>query len=437
MPAYEVQLGLAGLPPFMSKTADTTSAIVADLKPDTAYDLATRACYLIDEDHHWSNLTETITCRTVPLLDGQAHVLPPTDPPTPTSIHVQLAPWPSPLRAPNSAAAFQLQYRPVGSDTWYSTPFFQGAKTSITGLSPATFYEVRASALQGTAGVGKLSTGPASDIVTFRTQQPGVKNLTMYRISELCSDAPGSYSYEEEMRPCQPDYLANHDTGALEADVEFITVASGGSWFVPDFNTSVTTRYCVAHAEAPTPSGYADYVSCNGWPASNYSCTCNVWLDRCIGRLDTSSCAMKGHGSRQYPECSCTEESTKTSARFVGKMPVYFPFPDGSRRHVKPPTCDVAPMANSTLLGDWYSMPAPSRCDPTAELPLAQLSAGGEAAEAACTWARRPAQHFVHGHELVGFGFNLSQPISEAQLEQNAAAIRSALARYQARCCEC
>ena len=49
--------------------------------------------------------------------------------------------------------------------------------------------------------------------------------------------------------PCYPDYLRNHDSGSLLADMEFIeeTLSAGGiGYFVPDFNGSTTTRYCVS-----------------------------------------------------------------------------------------------------------------------------------------------------------------------------------------------
>lgn len=77
-------------------------------------------------------------------------------------------------------------------------------------------------------------------------------------------------------------------------------------------------------------------------------------------------------------------------------------------------------------------MPKQAMCAPSAEVPL-----GGGPGEAACTWARRPSQHFVHGHELAAFGFNLTQPFDAEQLLHNAAAIERALGRHEARCCEC
>ena len=135
---------------------------------------------------------------------------------------------------------------------------------------------------------------PPSDVVVYRTARPGVANLTVYRISELCGASPSSYTYsydEAYHRPCQPDDLYNHDSGSLLADVEFMTAVASGpvAGFVPDFNGSVTSRYCIAHADVP----FADYVSCNGKDTEHYTCACNVFIDRCIGRMDTSSCHVR------------------------------------------------------------------------------------------------------------------------------------------------
>eukprot|EP00965_Chrysotila_dentata_P023873 790872-Pleurochrysis_carterae.AAC.4 len=191
--------------------------------------------------------------------------------------------------------------------------------------------------------------------------------------------------------------------------------------FVTDFNASVITRYCVAMHDAP----FADYVSCNGRKPWNYSCACNNWVDRCIGRLDRSSCHNNTH-SAFMPSCSCTNASLAASSKRIGRMPVYYPYPDF--RHFSNSSCAVPPLHASTYLGDWYSMPAEAECDPgTAAFPGLN----------ACTWARQPRQHFVHGHELVLGRFNVSGPFDLVELQQNEAVIQKAFARHPSRCCGC
>merc|ERR1712232_723373 len=88
--------------------------------------------------------------------------------------------------------------------------------------------------------------------------------------------------------PCEVDLLHNHDSGQLMADVDFITemAAINGSHFIGDFNNSITTAYCVERVREP----FADYVSCNGNTTESYECICNNWIDRCLGRMDTSVC---------------------------------------------------------------------------------------------------------------------------------------------------
>ena len=415
---FEAQLGLA-LPapefkPFVSSTVLAPLLRIDDLLPGTTYLVKTRTRAPVT--HEWSDLSDTsIECRTLALKPGQPWVLPPRVPPTLESLVVSIAA----LTTAAAADELRVQLRPLGDEAWSTPVVIPPAKPQmrISGLDEGTTYEVRALA----------GAGVASDIVRHKTARRGVANLTVFRISELCG-ASGSYTYDEEYRrACQPDNLYNHDSGSLLADVEFINGAQG-SGFVPDFNGSVTSRYCVSRVDRP----YADYVSCNGRDTEHYTCTCNVFIDRCIGRLNTSTCHAPPPGARHaMPRCDCSAASTAGSARYIGRMPVYYPFPAIGHTSKHPTRCspELVPSANeSVYFGDWYSMPSAAECAPDATmLPGA----------AGCTWARRATHHFVHGFELLGAGFNLSKPYTVAQLRQNREVIERVLAQHQARCCDC
>ena len=185
-------------------------------------------------------------------------------------------------------------------------------------------------------------------MVHFSTRVPGAANLTAFRISELCG-ATSSYSYDDSprRRTCEPDNLYNHDSGSLLADVLFINGA-GGSGLEPDFNGSVISRYCVSRVDRP----YADYVSCNGKDTEHYACACNLFIDRCIGRLNTSSCSYSGP-KRFMPDCHCSDASREASAQYIGKMPAFFPFPEFHHKAPFPAECSpvlVPPISESVRM---------------------------------------------------------------------------------------
>jgi len=136
------------------------------------------------------------------------------------------------------------------------------------------------------------------------------------------------------------DFLANHDAGDMLADVDFITHTANSSHFVRDFNASVITRYCTERRPEP----FADYVSCNGEDTEHYTCVCNNWIDRCIGRLDRSTC-IDSH------DCQCSNASLRRSAEAIGRMPVFAPFPNISHRSAG--VCNAPPVNRSTFLGYW------------------------------------------------------------------------------------
>jgi hypothetical protein len=256
--------------------------------------------------------------------------------------------------------------------------------------------------------------------VVYRTAREGVAPLPVYRISELCGGPAGA--------PCEPDFLYDHDAGSLLADVDFITMTSikpsnsshgHHHHFIGDFNGSVITSYCVERRDEP----FADYVSCNGPDPEHYSCACNNWIDRCIGRIDVSPCVGF--------DCHCSNASLATSAERIGRMPVYAPFPHVNHSSMGG-DCHTPPPQRSSFLGSWYSFPSQAEC-PAGTPPTARAGR----ATADCSWARGTSQIFVHGWQLLERGFNRSDVLDIAQLEQNRGVIAAAFASHPTRCCGC
>ena len=392
---YEVQLALAPATPpaaappapFLSTTSAAPSTTVHDLLPATRYVVALRA----RAAGNWSRVGSWAGCSTAALQPSQLHLLPPTRAPAPASgggtIFFDVSPTPT-------EGSLDVQYRQAGGGAAWNATRVAGPPFSLTGLPAAVTVEVRVAPSGGAA--------PWSDAVEFRTADPAWEPLEAWRISENCGNS------------CEVDFLADHDTGNLLADVDFITHVSNSSHFVSDFNTSVITRYCTQRRAEP----FADYVSCNGPDTEHYTCVCNNWIDRCIGRLDRSTC-IDSH------TCECSNASLLRSTEAIGRMPVYSPFPNMSHGHG---TCSAPPRNRSTFLGYWYSFPKPAECPPT------DTRAG---ALAGCSWGRRASQHFVRGEALLSLGFNTSTVCDVPQLLHNRDVITAAIDAHPSRCCGC
>ena len=482
---YEIQVAIAGstFAPFLAVTAvNAADGIVGDLLPGTTYFVALRARDATSR--LWTNATANapIMCATQALQPRQLHVLPPTISPKSTSVQFDVAPKPA-------AGSLEVSYRLVGAPHGYpwTVTRIAGPAFLITGLAPDSSYEVKAALVLSAEEVG-----PSSDVTVMRTASTRWESFTVFRISENCGSA------------CEVDYLYDHDAGDLLSDTDFITHAANSSHFNIEFNHSVITKYCVQRLVGPPASlAFADYVSCNGKDTEHYTCTCNkysarpvfepsTWrvqpgacsrglytdgplcpcardshtrplvslIDRCIGRLDTSPCAGPDMG------CNCSDASIETSAHYVGRMPVYAPFPT----HVGNGTCDTVPQAKSTFLGYWYSLPSLAECAPvspssgvrirdqpnrTPQSPWSRqrpdsaasdLQAHGRAggvangptgSPSACSWARHAAQQVVHGQALLGLGFNVSAACDVPQLVQNRDVIELAFGSHPSRCCGC
>ena len=421
---YEVQAAKADdhtpdtTTPFLATTTTNTSLNLKDLHPNTSYVLRARANRR--KTRRWTELSQAVTCTTLALQKGQPHLLPPTEAPKTDAVALRIEPTLLPSGAP-----VYVQLRSADKPAWSAPRLFANTTGWLEGLAPATTYEVRALLTPG---------GVPSDAVEYRTLDAASK-LTAYRIAELCSDDPRpSYTYEEPPEPCQPDYLRNHDAGDLLADVEFATLTAG-SFFDPQFNGSVLARYCV---EYTLPDRFADYVSCNGVDTEHYECACNNFIDRCIGRLPIDSCHFAPQEAHLFDNvsCECTAESLAHSARVVGRMPVYYPFPQfHNRSHSSSPSCHVEPAESSSFMGHWYSLPAAAECATGSRVPT-----GG----ASCSWSRSRRSYFAHGFELAEAGFELLDGSHGggtvdilSLLERNSLVVSGVFASRVSRCCGC
>jgi len=250
------------------------------------------------------------------------------------------------------------------------------------------------------------TSGQMSD--SYETRTLGyTKFIQLYRISELCDNN------------CEVDFLTNHDSGDLSADVMFISHAvatTSHSAFKINFTSSVTTQYCVEYMD----ESFADYLSCNGPTVYDYTCLCDNYIDRVIGRMDVSTCnKTSGPGG----ECKCDANKVKNSLFKIGQQPVYYPFPKftPTRGLIPPP-----PINESTLTGYWYSTPIAGRCNPS------QTPGVDE-----CSWKRHDTQIFARGYELEAAGFREDISDDYKAFQGNVKATQDYFAELTPRCCGC
>lgn len=424
---YEEHRGVKQCPttpflPYASLTSVEPFAKIEDLYPAALYRLRLR---FRDDASVW-HASSIFCCQTTRREPTIPWVHVPLHAPSTSAFTVSVD---APLPASGVAVNVQLQCRiaaPPGQ--WHVCGVLNNvtapnATLSIGSLKSGTAYEVRAALLDGS------QPGQPSDPVTHHTASDEWESLPVYRFSELCGDA------------CEPDFLYNHDSGGALADAAFLAHSAA----VPDdfnvtFNTSVTSRYCLSRRRGP----YADYLSCNGPTTEEYTCTCNVFIDRCIGRLDISVCDAS-QPFEFMPPCYCTNASTAFSAGHIGRMPVYMPWmswpPDFSHG-----TCDdTPPLAESFFVGYYYSTPAAAECEPTMT-PTRMRRANPLAT---CSWSRRRALRMVHGRHLLERGLDTNGTkcsgrggggaggACSKQVHHNAEVMLSAFAEHPDRCCGC
>lgn len=372
-----------------------------------------------------------------------------------------------------------------------------------------------------------------SDWVEYRTAWAAahkLEPLVLYRVSELCG-APWQLpwtplihadSSPRVMAACQPDWLGDRNSASLLASAAIVTQWAGG-WageiyptgesgdsrsesgesvrgengpaaalrlrrerlaerYMPEFTRSVLSRACVVrwseggadetqrHA-GTTPDGYAGYVGCNGPDVLHHACEpCLNWIDRCVGRLNTSSCIdPRTRLSRLYP-CSCSAADQAASRRRIGKLPVRWPnfmmprVPRGGgplpgehnflvrfvqqrvgrdvwrasqEPHGPPLTCPRPrpPLEDNIALGAWYSTPAGGECEVGVTPSVATVPRGD-----GCTWAQATSLRLAPAAALVAHSFRVDAraPPSLEAVRANAAAMQAAFDRHQPeRCCGC
>ena len=399
---YDVHVSLkTKWDPFVSLTSESNSAVVLDLTPGTDYLLAVRSRGA--RPAAWSALGSHVSCSTNGDATIDALIRPPQQS-AGSAVVVSFAKAAAPgwtLHSRKAGSAGKFTPRPVESGS---------ATATISDLDAGAEYDVYLEDENGRNG----------PIVPHRTSAAGVGFFEMFRISELCGDA------------CEPDMLGDHDSGELLADVDFITHVASSDHFNISFNSSIVTRYCVER-RVPKANDWADYLSCNGPTTTDYTCACNNWIDRCIGRLDISPCDLHPSGPGM-PTCQCSAASLARSHAEVGKMPVYAPFPHFGGG--KGPTTDwnctatTPPASASHYLGSWYSTPSAAACTPG-------TSPAADDVEDGCSWSRRAAQHFVLGADLHALGFNTSDATDLPELEHNRKVVMDAFDLHPARCCGC
>ena len=191
-----------------------------------------------------------------------------------------------------------------------------------------------------------------------RRSCPDCKFLPVVRISER--------------NATETDFLSNHDVGDVEGDSLFMTSMGSGGKFIPSFNNSVVTQFCIEVAPGP----FADYVSCNPpdtgknattpplpasliqspdvFPNATQVCVCDNEFDRRVGHKNaTPAC---GAGAVPWGLCNCSAASMAASAHTVGAMQTFLPFVCGSAQEGDG-TCNT-----SIPFGNWYSLPSGAQC---------------------------------------------------------------------------
>jgi len=443
------------LQPFGSVTSTTGSATFGHLDPNTLYHVRVRAHF---DDHTqmmagWSNFSRAGSCKTTQSDTRPFKVSRIRRMGGLSATTIGLA-W----ELPNSVQPnFVIQHRLLRNgegNLWNSHRPSSATSTTLEDLQPDSVHEVRV-----------LEDGIAHDHQTFKTGSPDTMWLEVFRISEHMLTTV--------------DFLANHDSGSLEGDAAFMTVAGGGtsgkSHFF-DFESSPRVRYCVEIMKVDlsdiprTPSGppsiptnysFSEYLSCNGQSAAhtsssgntttpeawmNYTCLCDNKIDRIIAHqtddqlkqyCPTTSAAVEPPADMSTMignpvgdldfgmDCQCDAGSIKASEKYTGQMPVCLPI----HLHFSPAPAPTPAPTPAYHYGNWYHHPAGAKC------PEGENVVGTNG----CTWRRDPVSQIVYGHDLVSHGWNISATGStNEEVFGNAAAMRSAFdALPGQKCCGC
>lgn len=264
----------------------------------------------------------------------------------------------------------------------------------------------------GSPSLGPTTWAPVGPSVTCTTGEATGALEPAWLADELSSTA--STFMLEVMRESEytedVDYLMNHNSGDVGADVGFITFTAGQKApFLPadNFSSATFTLYCLEVLKANVPNTvttggnplFADYVSCNDQSSEesrNHSdprCGCDNWIDRIIGdstmdachRPDGSACSnLFNFSDTLQCNCTCSESSLSYSNKYTGMTPVSFHGFGGTE-----------------VLGRWYSHPKVTEC--SEDEAVGEVRSDGST----CTWKRRPFARTLRGWQLLKEGFQI------------------------------
>eukprot|EP00041_Stephanoeca_diplocostata_P020911 m.478403 g.478403 ORF g.478403 m.478403 type:complete len:504 (-) comp21692_c0_seq8:1252-2763(-) len=436
--------------PFLSMTSASTTVTVVDLLPGYSYIFKVRAHVGFDKTQMilgWTDFSETKPCATKfanPLAPINLRRL--TNQLYDNKIDIR---WDRPLGYSRTHGTVTYTVSSGGCSSLQSHVASQNHDWDVLWTTPNISSEIgnlpsnSVCSIKVTAVYSNFGVSEESEVQQFRTANPNTTWIQTHRVTENSR--------------ADVDFLSNHNSGTLEADVAFMTFQGNSSRFF-DFLHSPETGFCVeiqkvnlssikrtpSNPEAiPMPVGYADYISCNGdrtdpppgtgW--GNYTCVCDNEIDRVIAHQSqhlinrlcpNTSAAPVIHGRFPMNPCHCNAESLAYSAKYTGWMPVSLPWITFDS-----PVWPPVPPAELTPYGGWFHHPSGAKCDDTV------TSAIGDAS--GCTWKRHPRAVMVYGGDLLLAGWNMSDAPSTRAIKNNVLAAERAYDQLPVhqRCCGC
>mmetsp|Transcript_58671 Transcript_58671/g.105432 ORF Transcript_58671/g.105432 Transcript_58671/m.105432 type:complete len:554 (-) Transcript_58671:310-1971(-) len=436
---YDVHIGFGrGAAPFLSQTSRGSCTTLQDLKPATEYTFTVYKVASVWPESWapWVPHGRYFKCRTAPLKNNQAWVMPPNAA-DPDSISVNLDRDAPVLR--EGLSAYEIEWKLSGSsDAWQSEKFDPWQTVKINGLPASSVFDVRAFPVW----FGSLR-GMASEVVVHRTASESVSSFYVYR-----SAASGDEAGLTEKN------AASLEAMAKAAPILALLKAIGqhGSAKAKELQPHTIMRYCV-HKPADKP--FADYTSCD-----KSKCRCMMFWDRCYVHASTDSCnpyfggpgvtaANIGKLSAES-DCNCSAEAANYSSHAVGRATDYSPsaFNKWSSGEVLPhqyggpelqklasagakiESCSYPEGTKYSEVGYRYSFPGPGQCPP-----------GVSPASGQCGWSLSPSHSVISNHDLVGEltkdqAWTAGKDFSQVSAEAIGNLFKPVLANPQ-RCCGC
>lgn len=188
-----------------------------------------------------------------------------------------------------------------------------------------------------------------------------------------------------------------------------------------NFSSTAISRYCVEYLlpkQQPQsdPSGFADYVSCNGPEGRRWGntpedpiCICDVWSDRMIAHQPASR--LRQAGCHHSDGCACDDglggppspnKTSRASHVYIGRDPQYLPyFGPCCPVNASCPSC-WDPQVQTETGGD-FSTPRAGMC-------AAGQAVGGEPGTGGgCTWKADATVDVIYGGRDLGpFGWQFA-----------------------------